>query len=172
MITQDESIIMATCDDVAPDEASEIINKLEQELLESPYRGVGLAASQIGILKKAFIIRTGHAGGSWDFINPEIIDYSEPIVFTEEGCLSYPNILLRTLRYNRISIRDSSRLEPITMTGVLAVIAQHEYQHTIGQNMFRNELSKLTDTTLCLCGSQKVFRSCCKPILIKYMRIL
>lgn len=172
MITCDESIILSECEESSEEEAVEIIKALEKELAASPTLGVGLAASQIGILKKVFIIRTGTANGTLNFVNSKFISLSQPLIVKEEGCLSYPDKSIKTLRYNKVTITDLYRPNGVVLSGIEAVVAQHEHQHTVGQNMFRNELSKIKDSSICLCGSEKTFSKCCKPYLLKNMRIL
>jgi peptide deformylase len=170
MILTDDLLPLVPSDDVASEEeAAELISELVAELAASPASGVGLAAPQIGKNKRAFIIR-GHK--SLDFINSHIIELRDPIIFKQEGCLSYPNQSVKTVRYARVVISDMYRPQGITLTGLDAVIAQHEHQHTIGQNMYANALSKLTDETPCLCNSGKTWGTCCKSPLIKNMRVM
>ena len=172
MILTDESKLLIPCDEVSIEDGTDIIKLLEEELRNSEVAGVGLAACQIGVSKKVFIIRTGKHGGQHNFINPQITSYTEPLIFRGEGCLSYPGKCIRTFRYNKIRIVDVIHPNGIDLHGLTAVVAQHEYQHTIGHSMFRNQLSNLTDNTLCVCGSNALFGICCKRILMTNMRIL
>lgn len=177
MIITDEEILLSPSLPVSADEISDILERLEYEIAHSngvindDDLAIGLAACQIGLLKKAFIVRISKKH-SYNFINPEIISLKEPVIFTKEGCLSYPGKQIRTLRFNKIEIVDDLHPQGLHLTGLPAIAAQHEYQHTIGQSMFRNELSKLKDDELCLCGSNITFSKCCRIELRKNMRII
>lgn len=171
MIVTDEALLLSPSLDVSKDEEGSLLERLEYELSQSKELGIGLAACQIGILKRAFIIRISKKH-RYDFINPKITELAEPIIFTREGCLSYPGKQIRTLRYNKVEIFDDLHPEGLMLTGLPSVAVQHEYQHTLGQSMFRNELSNVKDDDLCLCGSNLVFSVCCKVELRKNMRVI
>jgi peptide deformylase len=170
MIVTDEDTLLIPSTPVLPGEAAELLTRLENELRMSEVQGIGLAACQIGVVKQAFIIRIS-AKHSYNFINARITHLSEPLIFTAEGCLSYPGQSIRTLRYNTAVIVDDLNPQGIRLTGLPAIVAQHEHQHTIGQSMFRNQLSNIKDDGLCLCSSNLTFAKCCKAELRKHMRI-
>lgn len=76
-------------------EVKEINEKIEiivEDMIETMYKanGVGLAAPQIGILKRIFVIDIYDDNGVTVFINPEILDQKGEIEDTE-GCLSVPH---------------------------------------------------------------------------------
>ena len=53
--------------------------------------GAGLAAVQVGVLRRVVIVDVGDGKGLMELINPEIVEKSEEIEEAEEGCLSVPN---------------------------------------------------------------------------------
>ena len=82
-------------------------NIIENKLFELLYRygGIGLAAPQIGILKRAFVMDLMEENGSIitrAVFNPEILEKSDEMVETEEGCLSLPGIKIPIKRSRRI----------------------------------------------------------------------
>jgi len=105
--------------------------------------GIGLAAPQVGILKRAFVIDTstmteddkGFEKYQKFFMNPEILWQSPEEVYFREGCLSIPGIYEDVLRPDKIKIRysdiNSNTIEE-EFNGIKARIFQHEYDHLDG----------------------------------------
>jgi peptide deformylase len=101
-------------------------------------RGIGLAANQISIPKRIFVM------GSYDSLefprpfalfNPKIIESSDEIVLDKEGCLSYPGLWLNVKRPSWIvgSYQDSKGIERnIKLDGYAAKCFQHELDHLNG----------------------------------------
>lgn len=92
--------------------------------------GVGLAAPQVGIPLKIFIVNYGKLKGV--FINPEISGKVKATTEGEEGCLSVPGFrgLLRRSNELKIDYLDSKgRKKQAHLTGFYARIIQHEYDH-------------------------------------------
>lgn len=152
------------------DEGLQIVDKLDESL--QGQNGIGLAANQIGINKRVCIIRvplTDKEGkqnvfGS-NFINPVITHLEEPILFPNEGCLSFPNIFIKTLRYNRVTVVDLLEPSGRTFEGLQAVVAQHEIDHTNGKTMYDSQHKRVGNSDTCPCGSGLRFKKCCKPLL-------
>ena len=72
------------------------VKKLMNDMLETMYAapGIGLAAVQIGILKRIIVIDLSKEGEKKEplfIVNPEIISKSKELISYEEGCLSIPN---------------------------------------------------------------------------------
>lgn len=95
--------------------------------------GIGLAANQVGIPYRAFAMR----GAPENFVcfNPKIVTISDESVVLEEGCLSYPGLLVKVRRPQHIRCRftmpnGDTRTE--TFTGLSARIFQHELDHLNG----------------------------------------
>jgi peptide deformylase len=101
--------------------------------------GVGLAATQIGVALRLFIVDVAHGEEAPSelrvFINPEIIDPVGSVCF-EEGCLSFPGVSEEVKRAERITVRaqhvDGTPFE-LEADGLLAVAIQHETDHLDGK---------------------------------------
>lgn len=98
--------------------------------------GQGLAAPQIGILKRAIFVRPGGVGYGEFMLNPVILDKSiETVISQGEGCLSYPGVRTDILRAAAVKVWYlSATWSPVmrTLTGVDAIVAQHEIDHLDG----------------------------------------
>ena len=97
-------------------------------------KGVGLAGPQVGFMKRIFIT---HAEGDEIrvFINPSIIWTSQEQVNMEEGCLSIPGFYAMVKRPETIKIQawnEKGRAFTLEVSGILARIIQHEYDHLDG----------------------------------------
>lgn len=104
------------------------------ETMKYEGRGIGLAAPQVGVLKRVFVVDVGDEHGLIEFINPEIIE-TEGEVIGEEGCLSVPGLSGCVVRPERITVRAQDRHgEPfeIKAEGLLAVCICHENDHLDG----------------------------------------
>jgi peptide deformylase len=97
--------------------------------------GVGLAATQLGVLRRLLVFHAGPDGGPSALVNPEVEWLSEETVVSEEGCLSLPRISVDVERplYARFSGRDVEG-EPIVLeaAGLEARVLQHEIDHLDG----------------------------------------
>ncbi|MDD4564268.1 MAG: peptide deformylase [Eubacteriales bacterium] len=94
--------------------------------------GVGLAAPQVGILKRMFIVKVEDQ--LIELINPEIIE-TEGIQNEEEGCLSIPGFYGTVERPARIKIKGLNREgHEVAYEGadMLAIALSHEYDHLEG----------------------------------------
>jgi peptide deformylase len=106
------------------DDMSETLHKTE---------GVGLAASQIGVLKRVVVIDVGN--GIIDLINPEIIK-TKGVQETSEGCLSVPGKYGITKRPAFVTVKAQDRHgKDITISGeeLLAKALCHEIDHLDGK---------------------------------------
>ena len=97
--------------------------------------GVGLAAPQVGVLRRAVIIDVGDENGLIELINPEIISSSGEQT-DAEGCLSYPGKFGEVTRPNVVTVRAADRdgnIREITGEGLLARAICHECDHLDGK---------------------------------------
>ena len=126
------------------------IKKLMDDMLETMYAapGIGLAAVQIGILKRIIVIDLSKEGEKKKpifIVNPEIISKSSDLVSYEEGCLSIPNQFAEVERPNTCKIKfldyEGNKKE-LEAEGLLATCIQHEIDHLNGI-LFIDYLSKL-----------------------------
>lgn len=96
--------------------------------------GVGLAAPQVGILKRFFVV-TADDEVRRVFINPQIIATSQEMCDYEEGCLSIPEVYEKISRPAKITIQalnEQGRPFTLEADGFLARVIQHEYDHLEG----------------------------------------
>lgn len=107
---------------------------LIEDMKETMYDadGVGLAAPQVGILKRLFVVDIGD--GPLVFINPEIIETSGSQI-DEEGCLSLPGETEEVMRPNYVRARalnEKGKEFEIEAEELLARAILHEYDHLNG----------------------------------------
>lgn len=139
MILTDPNKLRVQCIDVLPEEVGPLREALEKELKRSAERGqpgIGLAAPQIGIAKNMAIVRVPNPSGTFfsiDLVNARIAAGYDKSLFENEGCLSFPGLSERTMRYGEIHVVENmSGQERFIATGLLAVCIQHELDHTKG----------------------------------------
>ena len=97
-------------------------------------QGVGLAAPQVGILRRAVIIDAGE--GLYELINPEILETSKETQRVLEGCLSCPGEWGYTTRPMRVKFKAQNRNGEWYEKEVTELFAQavcHELAHLEGQ---------------------------------------
>ena len=120
------------------------IHDLITDMLDTMYdaMGVGLAAPQVGILKRIVVIDIGE--GPIVLINPVILETSGEQT-GEEGCLSLPGIHETVKRGDKIRVKymDENFVEhEEEVEGYLARVMQHEFDHLDGK-MFIDHISPL-----------------------------
>ena len=114
----------------------EHIKQIVEDMFETMYKynGVGLAAPQIGILKRILVIDTGEKDEKLEMINPKITKLEKEVILSE-GCLSFPNVFGNVRRYNyteaEYMTKDGEK-KTIKAEGLLAQAIQHEIDHLNG----------------------------------------
>ena len=113
----------------------EALSELIEDMFETMYEanGVGLAAPQVGILKRIFVVDIGE--GPVECINPVIIS-TDGEQFGEEGCLSLPGKWSNVRRPNHVKLRAQDRkgdLYEIEGYELMARALLHENDHLDGQ---------------------------------------
>ena len=97
--------------------------------------GVGLAANQVGILRRVVVLQTEGDEEPRVLVNPEILDRSGETEEDTEGCLSLQGVVVpveRALRL-RVEARDAEGLPvELELEGLAARVAQHEVDHLDG----------------------------------------
>ena len=97
--------------------------------------GVGLAATQLGVLRRLLVFQAGSDSEPTALINPQIEWLSEEGSIAEEGCLSLPRVSVDVERplHIRVSGRDGEGEEiEIEASGLEARVLQHEIDHLDG----------------------------------------
>lgn len=119
------------------DEIDDTVRVIAQDLIDTMYEapGVGLAANQIGVLRRIAVFDAQDELGPQVMINPEIIETSGEWEF-DEGCLSVPNHYWEIVRpaFIRVSALDIDGNEiEYTGDGLVGRILQHEVEHLDGR---------------------------------------
>ena len=124
----------------------EKINILLDDMYETMQSrdGVGLAAPQVGILKRAVVIDVGD--GKIELINPEIVEESGEQTGSE-GCLSVPGVFGEVTRPNVVTVKAQDRdgkWFKITGKELLARAFCHEIEHLDGK-LFLDRVIRFID---------------------------
>jgi len=97
--------------------------------------GVGLAATQVGVLRRLFVFRAGEDEEATAVVNPTLAERSTETETDDEGCLSLQGVLVPVERAVRVTLEGTSldgeplRLE---LDGLRARVVQHEVDHLDG----------------------------------------
>ena len=126
------------------------IRRLMDDMLETMYdaAGIGLAASQVGVLKRVAVVDVADRDAPRRPIamaNPEIVRFSPERICKDEGCLSLPDQYAPVMRPEKISVAYLDREGAERMLeadGLLATCIQHEVDHLNGI-LFIDHLSSL-----------------------------
>jgi len=124
--------------------------KLIGDLFETMYNsnGIGLAAVQVGILKRILVIDVSgkdERKKPLSFINPVIKKTSDETSIYEEGCLSIPNTFIEIERPKVCEVEFidiNGKVKNLKCDGLLSTCIQHEINHLDGKLIIDN-LSKL-----------------------------
>lgn len=121
---------------VLPEEINDEFRALLSEMFTTmdEANGVGLAAPQININKRFFVV-TADDDVRRVFINPEIISTSAELSEYEEGCLSIPKIYETIVRPAKVTVQaldENGKHFTLDAEGLLARIIQHENDHLYG----------------------------------------
>ncbi len=131
-----EEVLRKKCEAVDPAKIDDKMRALFNDMFETmdAANGVGLAAPQVGIAQRFFVV-TSDDGVRRVFINPQIIATSEELVDYEEGCLSIPGFSENIRRPSKVTIQaldENGRRFTLDADGLLARIVQHENDHLDG----------------------------------------
>ncbi len=137
------------------EEVNQEIKDLVSDMIDTLKKanGLGLAAVQIGMPKRIFIVDlsvTDINATLKVFINPEIISTSEENCEFEEGCLSFPGIYQKIFRPARVTIKaldvDGKEFK-MDANGLAARAILHEYSHLEGE-LFIDLFSPIAKTLM------------------------
>ncbi len=131
--------------------AKNLVSDMVDTLKEA--QGLGLAAPQIGVSKRVFIVDLSAVDLTQSlkvFINPEIVETGDEPVELEEGCLSFPGLYQKITRPSTVRVRATD-LEGNTFEleadRMLARAILHEFDHLEGV-LFIDRMSALTRTMI------------------------
>ena len=97
--------------------------------------GVGLAATQLGVLRRVLVFQAGPDSEAAALVNPEIEWLSDELVLAEEGCLSLPRVAMDVERPLHVRVAgfdaDGERVM-VEASGLEARVLQHEIDHLDG----------------------------------------
>lgn len=110
------------------------VAELARDMLKTMFehQAIGLAAPQIGISKRLFVM--GTPTQSYICVNPKILS-GQGEVKDQEGCLSFPGLWLHVNRYETVTVEYQDILgkqHQTEFTGLMARVFQHEYDHLDG----------------------------------------
>jgi len=155
-----EAVLRKVCEAITPDYPN--LTETLSNMYETMYNayGVGLAAPQVGLTIRIFVIDTTPFADSEDisnteaealkdfkqtFINAKIVKEEGEIWGFNEGCLSIPDVREDVLRHETVTIEyyDENFVKKTeTYSGLIARVIQHEYDHIEGV-LFTDHLSML-----------------------------
>jgi len=150
-----DPILLTVGKPVADDEFNEELQKLVEDMFETMYdsQGVGLAAPQVGVSKRLFVMDVpteDDKSNKIALINPEIIT-QEGEQIGDEGCLSFPGIYTTVRREVRTVVRYKDvfgREQELDCTDLSARCVLHETDHCDGivfldrMSVLKRELAK------------------------------
>lgn len=116
--------------------AKELESQMIRFMIEN--KGIGLAANQINITKKMFVMGSYNISGfpePFGIFNPKILESSKNLIIDQEGCLSYPGLYLSVKRPDWIiaEYQDSDgKIIEAKFDGYLSKCFQHELDHING----------------------------------------
>ena len=123
--------------DSAPGVSSVLFERMKQ------LGGVGLSANQVGLDMRLFVMGLGETKIA--VFNPEILEYNTKEELFNEGCLSYPGIMLAIKRPTKIKAKyqnETGQVIEQEFNGLTARIFQHEFDHLYGIN-YIDRVSKM-----------------------------
>jgi peptide deformylase len=146
------------------DKIDDALHSFMKDMVSTMYaeEGVGLAAVQVGVLKRILVIDVDYKTEEHDhhhgcdhvhvinanpryFINPEIVEFSKECSSYNEGCLSFPDARSEVVRPKEVTVKylDFFGKEKVEkMSGLLATCIQHEVDHLNGIT-FVDHISKV-----------------------------
>jgi len=144
LIKQDISILTKVSEPFDFDKPPMDPNQLARDLVQTMmhYNGLGIAAIQCNIPYRVFAMRG--APEMYVFFNPMIVDDASQIIKMEEGCLSFPGLVVDIKRPGSIRLRytmANGETDTKLFTGMSARVIQHEIDHLDGV-LFFNRANK------------------------------
>lgn len=139
IVNYPDPVLLTVARPVGPDEFGPHLDKLVSDMFETmaTARGVGLAAPQVGVSKRLFVMDVPNESGESDrrvLINPQIVHYEGEQV-GDEGCLSFPGLYQVVKREARVIVRAQDTFGneiEVDETALAARCILHETDHCDG----------------------------------------
>ena len=134
LIKETDNILRQVCEPwhfTINGDPTDLVKEMTHIMFEN--NGIGLAAPQVGILKRLFIM--GNPDKLIVCINPEILEGDNKNVISKEGCLSFPDLWLNVKRHDFIRVKyyDITGQEVVRdFSGLISRVYQHELDHLDG----------------------------------------
>ena len=141
-----DPVLAKKCADVEIGDTSvvPILEEMSKKLYE--WEGAGLAAPQVGVLKKLVVIDIREEPATlYKMINPKIVWASEELVDSQEGCLSLPKLRETVVRHEKVQVEyfdENFKKQIVEGDGFLSCCLQHEIDHLSGK-LYIDHLSRL-----------------------------
>ena len=136
LIIYPNNVLEQPCEDidVFDDSTFKLVNKMLDVMYNS--KGIGLAAPQIGVLKRVIVYDISEDQTQpQTLINPIISGRSKDLIGIEEGCLSFPDLSIYVPRAKRINIEGfdvEGKKRSLQADDLLSICLQHETDHLDG----------------------------------------
>lgn len=120
--------------DSTPDDIKSLCDDLVESVQQ--YKGLGLAANQIGLRKRAFVLWTDPTIIAF---NPRVVYESDDLQYADEACLSFPGVVMKIKRPMEIRVRyyePNGQIVTKTFKGMTAKAFHHEMDHLDGKDFF------------------------------------
>ena len=132
VLTGNHMTLRTVCEKVEQGEdVSDLVLSMKSTM--ATYGGIGLAANQVGVLKRIIVMKTPKYKGC--VINPIITRHTRNKITSTEGCLSAPGKRVDMPRYNKIVLEgfdENWKPLKLDLNGISSFCAQHEIDHLDG----------------------------------------
>jgi len=115
------------------DDLASLVERMRHLLRDA--NGIGLAATQVGVLRRVFLFLPDLEQDAVALVNPRIVESSDERVSDDEGCLSLQGVVVPVERNERVTVEASDpegNEVRFDLEGLPARIAQHELDHLDG----------------------------------------
>ena len=115
------------------DDLASLVERMRHLLRDA--NGIGLAATQVGVLRRVFLFLPDLEQDAVALVNPRIVERSDERVSDDEGCLSLQGVVVPVERNERVTVEASDpegNEVRFDLEGLPARIAQHELDHLDG----------------------------------------
>lgn len=142
IVTYNDSVLREKAQPV--EEITDELRQFIDDMFETMYNseGVGLAAPQVGVSKRIFVVDADNMTDEDDeefgpiaFINPVIVEKKGRKVPLDEGCLSIPDVKDTIIRPEGVVVQykdENFEDQELDVSGWMARVIQHEYDHLDG----------------------------------------